>query len=67
MYNCEHRVKMNADSQWAMALVVYGVVPVLILVAAYFGWRRIRPHCRRYGADGYRARASQRKKFWGYE
>jgi len=67
MYNGEYRVKMNADSQWAIVLVVYGVVPVLVLVVGYFGWRRIRPHCRRYGAEGYRDRASQRKKFWGYE
>ena len=63
----EYRATMQADSPLALALAVYGLTPILVLLAGYVGWRRIRPHCRRYGAEGYRDRASQRKKFWGYE
>jgi len=58
---------MHVDSQIAVALLVYGLAPILILAAACFVWRRIRPHCRRYGSDPYSSRVCERKKFWGYE
>jgi hypothetical protein len=58
---------MNVNADWAMSLLVYGMAPVLILLGGFLGWRRIRPHCRRYGVDDYHHRASQRRKFWGYE
>jgi hypothetical protein len=58
---------MNANWEWAVALMVYGAAPVLILLAGYLGWKRMRPNCRRYGLDGYHDRTSQRRKFWGYE
>ena len=58
---------MHVDSQMAAALVAYGLAPILVLVAGYFGWKRIRPRCRRYGPDPYNNRACERKKFWGYE
>ncbi|HVM51352.1 MAG TPA: hypothetical protein VMU04_25200 [Candidatus Acidoferrum sp.] len=58
---------MRANLQLAVALVVYGLGPILVLVGGYFGWKRIRPHCRRYGANTYHARVAERKKFWGYE
>ena len=58
---------MHAESQFAVVLVVYGVAPIVVLVAGYLGWRRIRPHCRRYGPDLYTHRTCERKKFWGYE
>jgi hypothetical protein len=51
----------------AAALVVYGLGPALILAGGFFGWRRIRLRCRRYGSDPYHDRVSERKKFWGYE
>jgi hypothetical protein len=60
-------VKMHADSQIAVVLVVYGLAPILVLAAGYLGWRRIRPHRRRYGSDPYEDRVSERRKFWGYE
>jgi len=50
-----------------VALIVYGASPILVLAAGYFGWKRIRPHCRRYGVDPDTKRACERKKFWGYE
>jgi hypothetical protein len=56
---------MHADIQTPVRLLVYGLGPLLVLMAGYFGWRKIRPHCRRYGP--YEHRASERKKFWGYE
>ena len=59
---------MHAELQTAVTLVVYGLGPLLIFTGAYLGWRRIRHHSRRYGAHNYdEARASERKKFWGYE
>jgi len=58
---------MNADSQLIVAVIVYGVTPLLVLAAGYLGWKRIRPRCRRYGIDPYHNRACERKKFWGYE
>ena len=62
-----HRLRMHANFQIAAALVVYGLALVLILAGGYVGWRKIRPHCRRYGSTNYEDRASERKKFWGYE
>jgi hypothetical protein len=58
---------MHANLPIAVALVVYGLGPVLVLAGGYFGWRKIRPRCRRYGSSHYEHRASERKKFWGYE
>ena len=58
---------MHANVQTAVALIVYGLGPVLVLAGGILGWRRIRPHCRRYGSDHYEDRVSERKKFWGYE
>ena len=58
---------MHADLQILVRLLVYGLGPLLVLVAGYVGWRKIRPHCRRYGSGHYEDRISERKKFWGYE
>lgn len=58
---------MHANFPMAAALVVYGLGPALILAGGFFGWRRIRLRCRRYGSDPYHDRVSERKKFWGYE
>jgi len=58
---------MHIDLQSVLSLLVYGLGPILVLGAAYLAWRRIRLRCRRYGPDPYRERASERKKFWGYE
>jgi len=62
-----HSVKMQADIQTPVRLLVYGLGPLLVLMAGYFGWRKIRPHCRRYGSSPYEHRVNERKKFWGYE
>jgi hypothetical protein len=61
------RVDMHADTEIALALTVYGLALGLVFAAGYFGWRKIRPNCRRYGSDLYDHRVSERKKFWGYE
>jgi len=58
---------MQANSQIAVVLVVYGLAPILVLAAGYLVWRKIRPRCRRYGSDPYEDRVSERRKFWGYE
>ncbi len=58
---------MNADIQTPLALAVYALALLLIALGAYFGWKWIRPHCRRYGSSSYDDRVSERKKFWGYE
>jgi len=58
---------MQVDIQFTVALLVYGLTPILIVVAGWLAWRKLRPRCRRYGADLYDDRITERKKFWGYE
>jgi hypothetical protein len=63
----DYRVKMYAELPIAVTLAVYGLIPILVLAAGFFGWRKIWPQRRRYGADPYEDRVSERRKFWGYE
>ena len=58
---------MHANLPIAVATLVYGLGPVMVLAGGYFAWRRIRSRCRRYSSDHYENRASERKNFWGYE
>ena len=58
---------MHASLQSAVAILIYGLGPVLVLAGGYFAWRRIRSHCPRYSSDHYKNRVSERKHFWGYE
>ena len=58
---------MHASPLITVAILVYGLGPVLVLASGYIAWRRIRSHCRRYSSDHYENRVSERKHFWGYE